>query len=165
MFWPEAPSTPVQPDAIAFALPPAVQEVALEELQLTVVVVSAGMDADPSVSVGAAGTTRFGVAVKVTLAAADGPPRLLHVSVYVCGPTAVGVIVSLPLAASVPLHAPDAVQPVAPVEDHASVVELPTVTEGEPSVRVGVAGGVPEVTGRIAELEADVPTELAQVSV
>jgi hypothetical protein len=54
------------------------------------------------------------------------------------------VIVSLPLVASVPLHAPDAVQLVALTEDQASVVELPTATEDEPSVNVGVAGGVPE---------------------
>jgi hypothetical protein len=54
------------------------------------------------------------------------------------------VIVSLPLAASVPLHAPDAVQLVAFTEDQASVVELPTATDAEPSVNVGATGGVPE---------------------
>ena len=47
------------------------------------VVVSAGIDEAPSVSVGATGTTVAGVAVKVTLAAVDTPPRLLQVSVYV----------------------------------------------------------------------------------
>ena len=55
-----------------------------------------------------------------------------------------GVIVSLPLVANVPLHAPDAVQLVALTDDQASVVELPTATEAEPSVNVGTAGGVPE---------------------
>jgi len=143
-FWPEAARTPVQPEEIAFALPLAVHEVALLEFQLMVVVVSAGIDEAPSVSVGATGTTDSGVAVKVTLSAVDGPPRLLHVSVYVSGPTAAGVIVSLPLAAKVPLHAPEAVQLVAFTDDQASVVELPTATEEEPSVNVGVAGGVPE---------------------
>jgi hypothetical protein len=53
-------------------------------------------------------------------------------------------MVSLPLAASAPLHAPPAVQLVALAEDHARVVELPTATDGEPSVSVGTAGGVPE---------------------
>jgi hypothetical protein len=56
----------------------------------------------------------------------------------------VGVMVSLPLVANVAVQAPDAVQLVAPAEDHASVVELPTATEDEPSVNVGTAGGVPE---------------------
>jgi hypothetical protein len=102
------------------------------------------MEEAPSVNVGAAGTTVSAVAVRVTLAAVDGPPRLLHVSVYVCGPTAVGVIVSLPLVANAPLHAPAAVQLVALVEDHARVVELATATAGKPSVNVGTAGGVPE---------------------
>ena len=59
------------------------QNVALLEVQLMVVVVSAGIDEAPSVSVGATGTTVAGVAVKVTLAAVDTPPRLLQVSVYV----------------------------------------------------------------------------------
>ena len=54
------------------------------------------------------------------------------------------MIVSLPLAANVPLQAPDAVQLVALTEDQPSVVELPTATEAEASVNVGVAGGVPE---------------------
>ena len=74
------PRTPVQPEDTAFALPPAVQEPALVEFQLIVVVVSAGMDEEPSVSVGAAGTAVAGVALRVTLAAVDGPPVLLHVS-------------------------------------------------------------------------------------
>jgi hypothetical protein len=80
-FWPEAPRIPVQPEEIAFVLPLAVQEVALTELQLMVVVVSAGMEEAPSVKVGAAGVVVSGVAVKVTFADADGPPRLLQVSV------------------------------------------------------------------------------------
>jgi hypothetical protein len=54
------------------------------------------------------------------------------------------VTVSLPLAASVPVHAPDAVQLVAPDDDHARVVEVPTSTDAEPRVSVGVAGTVPE---------------------
>jgi hypothetical protein len=80
-FWPEGPRTPVQPEETAFVLPLAVQELALTELQLMVVVVSAGTEEAPSVSVGAAGFTVCGVAVKVTLAGADEPPRLLQVSV------------------------------------------------------------------------------------
>ena len=75
------------------------------------------------------------------------------------------MIVSLPLAAKVPLHAPEAVQLVAFADDHASVVELPTATEEEPSVKVGTAGGVPEVTGRLAVPAADVPNAFVQVNV
>jgi hypothetical protein len=74
------------------------------------------------------------------------------------------VIVSLPLVANVPLQAPDAVQLVALTEDQASVVELPTVTEGEPSVNVGTAGGVPEWTGRVTVPAADVPNAFVHVN-
>ena len=67
-----------------------------------------------------------------TLAAADGPPRLTAGERVGLRPTAVGVIVSLPLAANVPLHAPDAVQLVALTEDHAHASSSsPTATEAE----------------------------------
>ncbi len=56
-------------------------------------------------------------------------------------------------------------QLVALVEDQARVVELPTSTEVEPSVRVGVAGAVPEYTGRTADPLADVPKAFVQLSV
>ena len=75
------------------------------------------------------------------------------------------MIVSLPLTANVPLHAPDAVQLVALTEDQASVVGLPTAREAEPSVNVGTAGGVPEYTGRLAVPAADVLNAFVHVNV
>jgi hypothetical protein len=142
-FSPVGKSTPVQPEAIALALPPAVQELAVGSLQPMLVVVKAGMDVAAKVSVGAGGTTVCAVAFKVTLTGADGPPWLEQVSVYVCEPTAAGVTDSLPLAAKLVFQAPDPVQAVAFAEDQARVAEPPTATEAEPRVNVGVAGGVP----------------------
>ena len=59
---------------------------------------------------------------------------------------------AVPLVCSLPLHAPDAVQLVAPVDDHVSVVDEPTEIEEDASVSVG-AGIV--VAVRFTELEAD----------
>ncbi len=61
---------------------------------------------------------------------------------YVAVPVAEGVSVVEPLTASVPDHAPDAVQDVVFVELHVSVVELPIVMmEGDAvSVTVGCTG-------------------------
>jgi hypothetical protein len=70
----------------------------------------------------------------------------------------------LPLVASVPLQLPDAVQLVAPTEDHAMVVDLPTATDEDARVKFGFAGAVPEVTLSVTELAACVCAELVQVS-
>jgi hypothetical protein len=81
VLWPDDAKTPVQPEAAtALVLPPAVHDVALVEVQLMVLVVRAGME-DAKVSVGAAGVATSGVAVRVTLAAVEGPPVLVQVSV------------------------------------------------------------------------------------
>jgi hypothetical protein len=83
---------------------------------LTLVTVMAG---------GAAFTVTFLEAVAL-------PPAPAHAMVYVTVPVAVGVSVAEPLVASIPDHAPDAVQDVAFVEPHVIVVELPNVkVEGD----------------------------------
>jgi hypothetical protein len=111
---------------IAFApvhAPDAVHDVALVELQVSV-------DALPLVTlVGLADRVTVGVgvtAVTVTVVKLAGlvPPEPLHVIEYVA--LAVSVPVDwLPLAARLPLHAPDAVHEVALVELQVSVEALP----------------------------------------
>jgi len=162
---PLGPKVPVQPERTEFAVPDATQLVARVDDQVSEVVEYAEMDVTPSVNTGAAGAVNAGVAVRVTDVGADGPPRLLQINVNVSVPIAAGVMVSVPLVACVPLQLPDAVQLVAPTEDHASVVECPTATELADNVRVGAAGGVPDVAVRVTDPAADVPTELVQVSV
>ncbi len=81
VFCPEAASTPLQPEAIALALPLAVQELAVASLQEIGSVEKAGMVEAPNVTVGAGGTTVCAVAANVTLVAADGPPWFEQVSV------------------------------------------------------------------------------------
>jgi hypothetical protein len=76
-----------------------------------------------------------------------------------------GVIVWVPDAASVPLQLPDAVQLVAVAELQLMVVDLPTATEVEASVSVGVTGGAPEVAKRVTVLVADVPAAPVHVNV
>jgi hypothetical protein len=49
-------------------------------------------------------------------------------------------MVWVPLVASVPLQAPEAVQLVAPTSDQVSVVELPTTTDVAASESVGAPG-------------------------
>jgi len=102
------------------------------------------------------------VTVKSADAAGDVPAALAHANVYVSVPLAVGFTVCEPLIASAPLQPPDAVQPVAPVEDQVIVVELPTTMEVSASVRVGAAGGA--VTANVTALAADAPIELVQSS-
>jgi hypothetical protein len=162
---PLGPNVPVQPESAAFELPDATQLVARVEDQAIEVVAYAAMEVAPSVSTGVAGAVRAGVAVKVTEAGADGPPRLLQIKVNVSVPTAVGVMGRLPLDASAPPQLPDAAQLVAPTEDHASVVEWPTATEFAANDRVGAAGGVPDVAVSVADPAADVPNALVQVNV
>jgi hypothetical protein len=85
--------------------------------------------------------------------------------VNVSVPITAGVMVWLPVAASVPLQLPDAVQLVAVAELQLRVVDLPTATEGDASVSVGATGGVPEVAKRVAELAAEIPPAPVHVSV
>ena len=127
--------------------------------------VSAGTEAEPRVSVGAAGAVTAGVTVKTTETEGDTPPRLAQMSEKVSVPTAVGVIVMLPRPARVPLQLPDAVQLVAPLESHAMVVDLPTSTDEDEKFTFGLSGAVPEVTLSVAELAACVCAVLEQVSV
>jgi hypothetical protein len=162
---PLAARTPVQPEETAFELPLAVQEVALADDHVIVSELSAGTEVFSSVSVGAAGAATAAVAVSVTEVAGEEPPLLLQAKVNVSVPTAVGVMVSVPLVARVPLQLPEAVQLNALVEDQLSVVDLPTATELAARASVGTPGGVPEVAARVAELAAAVPEALEQVKV
>ena len=123
------------------------------------------MELAPRVSAGAAGAVNSGVAARVTEVGAEGPPRLLQINVKISVPIALGVMVRVPLVACAPLQLPDAVQPVAPTEDHASVVDCPTATEFAASDRAGAAGGVPEVAVSVTDPAADVPNVLIQVNV
>ena len=80
-------------------------------------------------------------------------------------PATLGFGTKLPLVGCVPLQLPDAVQLVAVGELQVIVVDLPTATELDASVRVGVAGGAPEVAKTVAVLVADVPAAPVQVNV
>src|SRR5579862_1821344 len=119
----------------------------------------------PKVRVGAGGVASAAVAPSDTDTGAEGPPRLEQTSVNVSVPTTAGVIVWLPVAARVPLQLPEAAQLVAVAELQLMVVDLPTATEVDASVSVGVAGGVPEVANRVTELDAEVPPVPVHVSV
>jgi hypothetical protein len=68
------------------------------------------------------------------------PTAFAQLSVYEAMPVADGVTVFEPLVASAPLHAPDAVQPVALMADQLSVVGLPTVTVFTARFNVGAPG-------------------------
>jgi hypothetical protein len=157
--------TPLQPLWLAFAFPDAVQLLAPTELHVSVVVVCAWMLVAPRVRVGAGGVTTADVATRDTDTGAEGPPRFEQTSVNVSAPTTAGVIVWLPVAASVPLQLPEAVQLVAVAELQLRVVDLPTATEVDASVSVGATGGVPEVANRVAESAADEPPAPVHVSV
>src|SRR5579862_2993955 len=130
-----------------------------------VVVVSAAIEEEPSVSVGAAGLVTAGVTLRFTELGAEVPPLLLQVSVKVSTPTTVGVIFSLPPVGSVPDHAPEAVHRVARPEDQEIVVDSPTATVGDSSRSVGANGGSPEVAVSVTELAAELPSPFVQVSV
>ena len=156
---------PCQPVSTAFELPEAVQLVAPAELHVSVVVVSAAILLAPKVRVGAGGFASAAVAARDTDTGAEGPPRLEQTSENVSVPTTAGVIVWLPVAASVPLQLPEAVQLVAPAELQLRVVDLPTTTEVDASVSVDVAGGEPEVANRVTELDAEVAPAPVHASV
>jgi hypothetical protein len=119
----------------------------------------------PRVRVGAGGTATAEVALRDTDTGGEGPPRFEQTSVNVSVPMTAGVIVWLPLAASVPLQLPDAVQLVAVAELQLMVVDLPTATELDASVSVGAAGGVPDVAKRVTEFAAAVLVAPVQVNV
>jgi hypothetical protein len=101
------------------------------------------------------------VTVKVALLAADEPTELEQLKLNVSVPAAEGVIVRLPLDASVPLQFPDAVQLVALIDDQEIVVELPTAIDVAAKVSVGAAGGA--FTVNVTEFSGDGPIALAQV--
>lgn len=162
---PLGPKVPAQPERTEFAVPDATQLVARLDDQLREVVVYAAMEVAPRVSTGAAGAVNAGVAVKATEAGADAPPELLQINVNVSIPIAVGVMVRVPLVACVPVQLPEAVQLVAPTDDHASVVDCPTATVFAANDRVGAAGAVPEVVERVADPAAVVPNALVQLNV
>ena len=74
-----------------------------------------------------------------------------------------GVRVCIPLVANMPLQLPEAVQLVAPEDDHVIVVEVPAVIDCEPRLSVGGLGaGTVTVNGTIAA--GDVPIALVHVS-
>jgi hypothetical protein len=164
VFVPLEASVPVQPDEVALLSPEARQVVAVGDDQVMLRVDCAGTDVELNVSVGAGGTVTSGVTVNVTELAAEGPPLFVHRSVNVSVPTAAGVMVWSPLAASVPDQLPEAVQFVA-VSDHEIVTDCPTRTEVALKLSVGAAGGAPEVANSTAELAAEVPAVFTQVSV
>lgn len=128
------PETALLPDQA----PEAVQAVALLALQLSVaaspLLIVAGLTV--KLNVGAAAVT-VTVALRVTL-----PPAPLQVSVNVL--LAVKAPVDCdPLAALLPDHAPEALQPVALVEDHVKVAAAPLATDAGLvlSDKVGAGGG------------------------
>ncbi len=76
-------------------------------------------------------------------------------------PVVVGVTVSEPFVACVPVQLPLAVQLVASVDDQVSVAVLPTAIDVADSARVG-AGGGGAVTVSVTVVVADVPLTLLQ---
>lgn len=124
---PLAASAPVQ-------LPEAVQAVAYVELQLIVVVPPATTDNALKDSVGAGGTSPT---LRLTDTGVDCVVPLVQVSVYVAIPFATGVTICVPSAASVPLQSPLAVQLLASIVDHVSVVEAPKGIVVVASVKLG----------------------------
>lgn len=108
-------SGPVQP-------PDAVQLVAFVELQVSIVVL-------PLVTlVGFALMVTVGNGATVTsVVAFASPPAPVQSSVKLLL-TVRGALASLPEVAFVPLHAPEAVQPVAPIELHVSIEAAPLAT-------------------------------------
>jgi hypothetical protein len=143
--------------------PDAVQEVALVddhdsvELSPTSTVVGFAV----SVTVGAGWLTTVTVAPRLVV-----PPELVHDSVYVEVEESAPVDV-LPEVARLPLHAPEAVQDVAPLDDHVSVDALPAFTDVgfAEMLTVGAGGGVGVcVTETVAVLAVEPPV-FEQVSV
>jgi hypothetical protein len=82
-------------------------------------------------------------------------------------PAEAGLSVSVPLVATVPLQFPDAVQSMALLDAHVSVVEVPATIDVLPKLRLGVAGALvlAAVTVSVAVVGFEVPLALEQVSV
>jgi hypothetical protein len=75
------------------------------------------------------------------------PPDPVHVSVYAA--VDVGVLVDVPDVAFVPVHAPDAVQLVAFVDDHVSLVVPPDATDVGDAENVSVGAAAYTVKGEV----------------
>jgi len=71
----------------------------------------------------------------------------------------------MPLAASVPLQLPEALQLAALADVQLIVVELPTATDAAARLSVGAAGIPGVVAIKVAVPAVDAPTEFAQLSV
>ena len=122
---PLVPSVPLQPP------PDAAHEVALLELQVNV-------DEPPgAITEGYTESVADGTTFTVAVAGALVPPGPAHVSEKVEFADSAPVL-RLPLAARVPLHAPEAVQEVALAEDQVSVAEPPASTGVLDAPRVAV---------------------------
>ncbi len=99
---------------------------------------------------------RGGAAVTVNVAVAFVlPPAPLQVSAYLNVPVAVGFSLSVPLTASLPVQALDAVHAVALVDDQVSVALCPTVMLVGATLIVTVGAAALIVT--VAALEAEPP--------
>jgi len=122
-------------------LPEAAQLVALTEDHASVVECPTATEFAANDRLGAAGGVPE-VAVRVTDPAADVPNALVQVNVYVVAPAAAGVSVWVPLVVCAPLQLPDAVQPVASIDDQVSVAEPPRGMDGADNVRIGTTSAV-----------------------
>ena len=105
----------------------------------------------------------FAETVKVTVACGELPEEFAQVRTYVSVPVVVGVKVWLPLAASVPLQEPDAVQLVAVGDDQVIVVVLPTAIAVADRLSVGVVG-TGSVTVKVWEAAGELPTTFVHTS-
>jgi hypothetical protein len=126
---------------VPLQLPDAVQLVALLDDQVIVVDVPAAIDVAANVRVGAAGTAPAAVTVRMAVLATEVPALFAQVSVYLSVPAALGLSVCDPLAFSMPLQAPDAVQLVAPMDDQVMVTGFPAATEDADKLSVGATSG------------------------
>jgi hypothetical protein len=86
-------------------------------------------------------TAKVAVGIRSTVALALAlPPRPIQDNVYEVVP-ATGPVLWLPLAASAPLHPPEAVQDVALSEVHVSVDDAPAATADGDAVKVTLGAG------------------------
>jgi hypothetical protein len=163
----ESAPVDVLPDVARLPLhaPEAVQEVAPLELHVRVDALPAFTDVGfaDRLTVGGEGGV-VGFTVTVTDLAVE-PPLFAHVRVYV------EVVVrapvdALPEVVRLPLQAPEAVQDVAPLDDHESVEALPEFTDVGFAERltVGGDGGGVWLTVTVTDLAVE-PPAFEQVSV
>ena len=134
--------------AIAPLQPPeAVQEVELDELQVSVEFAPLETDAGLAVNV-TDGDGDFTVTVAVCVAVPPAPPQLnMKLELDVSAPE-----LCEPLVAFAPFHAPDAVQPEASADDHVSVDLAPlAIVEGAAlKLTVGAREFEPPLTVMVA---------------